>query len=534
MHNEIKFSDSARLAVLKGASKLHDAVSVTLGPKGRTVLMEQKYAFPKITKDGYTIAQELSFQNKYENMGAQLLKDVTSKSNLESGDGTTTSTVLAFNILQEAIKNVATGANPTELRIGVQLAVEESLKFLNSQKREITSDDQLKQIAVISSNGDEELGGLIASAVNEVGKDGIISIESGNKVEDELIVQKGLRFNEGFIKPQFGDLQNPNSKVTLENPLIFLHKGELRNAQHILPALSHAQRESRPLLIITEGLEGDALAIAVLNKLRGQVNVIAVKAPGYGDSRVDYLGDLSSATGATLIDPEISEIPSSASSELFGSSSSVVISPKETLIINGKGSEESVGSRVAEIREQLENKKGLGVGDRDTLKERLAKLTSGAAVIKAGGVSQLIVKEKKDRLDDALSSTYSALQTGFVPGGGVALLKAGEHLKTVEFPNISFDTRLGVNIVRNSLSSPFNKILANSGIESGHIKSKLTGSFSTGVNAQTGEVVDMYEAGIVDPFGSVKSALLNSSGVTSLLSSAEVAITNVLGEKEGF
>lgn len=533
IYKDLKFSNSARLAVLNGASKLHDAVSVTLGPKGRTVLMEQKYNFPKITKDGYTIAQELSFVDKYENMGAQLLKDVTSKSNLESGDGTTTSTVLAYNILKNAIQNVATGANPTEVRIGIQAAIDEVIKFLESNKKQISSNEELKQIAIISSNGDTELGEIIAKAVNEVGKDGIISVENGHKVVDELEIKKGLRFNEGFIKPAFGNISSEKAKVTLENPLILLHKGELRDAQHILPALSFAQQSSRPLLIVTEAMEGDALAIALLNKLRNQVHVVVVKAPGFGDARTEYLEDFSAATGATVLDPQVGEIASAASKELFGSSASAVIASKETVIIEGAGSKENVDSRIEAIRTKLEQK-DIRIGERDSLKERLAKLTSGAAVIKVGGVSQFIVKEKKDRLDDALGATHSALQTGFLPGGGVALLKASEHLKSIKFDSLSFDAKLGISIVQSALTSPFDKILSNSGIEHGHIKSKLLDSFSKGVNAQTGEIVDMYEAGIVDPMGSVKGALLNSAGVTSLLSSAEVAITNVLGEKEGF
>lgn len=533
-HKELKFSNSARIAVLRGAGKVYDAVSVTLGPKGRTVLMEQKYNFPKITKDGYSIAQELTFADKFENMGCQLLKDVTNKSNLESGDGTTTSTVLAYNILSNSLRHVSTGANPTEIRAGVQLGIEKTIEYLESQKQSITSSNQLKQIAVVSSNGDEKLGDLIAKAVEEVGKDGIVTIESGNKLEDELVISKGLRFDQGFLNPNFGDISKPSSKIELQNPLILLYQGELRNSQDILPALSHAQRAKRPLLIITEALTGDALAITVLNKIRGQVQVVAVRAPGYGEHRAEYFADLEAATGSKILNPETGEVASSATKEVFGSSGSAVISPKETIIVNGKGDSAKVEERIELIKAKLEDA-SVSTSDAEQLKLRLAKLKGGAAVIRPGGVTHFEVKEKKDRLDDSLNSTYSALKTGFLPGGGVALMKAGIELGKTEFGDISFDTKRGVDIVKKALGTPFNKILANSGIEGDRLKAQLEGkSFSHGVNAQTGELVDMYEAGIIDPFSTIKNALVNSSGVTTLLSTTEVAITSVLGEKEGF
>ncbi|CCH46309.1 hypothetical protein BN7_5901 [Wickerhamomyces ciferrii] len=534
VHKELKFSNSARIAVLQGASKVYKAVSATLGPKGRNVLMEQKYNAPKITKDGYSIAQELSFEDRFENMGCQLLKDVTNRSNLESGDGTTTSTVLAYNILSNSLRHVSTGANPTEVRNGVQLAINKVIEFLETQKEEVTSNEQMKQIAVVSSNGDEKLGELIAQAVEQVGKDGIVTIESGNKLEDELIVSKGLRFDRGFIVPQFGNLSKPSSKVELENPLILLHKGELRNAQQILPTLSHAQRAKRSLLIITEDMIGDALAISILNKVRGQVNVIAVKAPGFGAHRDQYFLDLEAATGSKIVDTGAGDVASTATRHHFGSASSVTVSPNETTIIGGNGEQSKIDERIELIRNAIEDDK-TSISDYDQLKIRLSKLTGGAAIIKPGGVTQFEVKEKKDRLDDALNSTYSALQSGFLPGGGVALLKASFHLKKQDFNNESFDTKLGINVVQSALASPFTKILENSGIESGHLKSKVdNGSFSFGVNAQTGELVDMYEDGIIDPYATIRSALTNASGVTSLLSTTEVAITSVLGEKEGF
>lgn len=534
IHKDLKFSNSARIAVLRGAEKVYNAVSVTLGPKGRNVLMEQKYNFPKITKDGYSIAQELTFNNRFENMGCQLIKDVTNKSNLESGDGTTTSTVLAYNILNSSLRHVSVGANPTEIRNGVQLAINKVIEYLESQKQSITSSTQMKQIAVVSSNGDEELGGLIAEAIEQVGKDGIVTIENGNKLENDLVVSKGLRFDQGFINPQFGDVSKPSSKVEYENPLILLYKGELKNSQDILPPLNHAQRSKRPLLIIAEGLTGDALAISILNKLRGQVEVVAVKAPGYGEHRAQYFQDLEASTGSKILDPETGDVASTATKEVFGSAGSIVISPKETIIIDGKGEKSKIDERIELIETKL-NDPATSFSDSEQLQKRLSKLKGGAAIIKPGGATHFEVKEKKDRLDDALSSTKAALRSGFLPGGGVALLKASVELNNADFGNVSFDTKRGIDIVKKSLASPFNKILSNSGLEGDQLKGKLEGkAFSYGINAQTGELVDLYEAGIIDPFSTIKGALVNASGVTSLLSTTEVAIASVLGEKEGF
>ncbi|CAM9011406.1 unnamed protein product [Wickerhamomyces anomalus] len=495
IHKDLKFSNSARIAVLRGAEKVYNAVSVTLGPKGRNVLMEQKYNFPKITKDGYSIAQELTFNNRFENMGCQLIKDVTNKSNLESGDGTTTSTVLAYNILNSSLRHVSVGANPTEIRNGVQLAINKVIEYLESQKQSITSSTQMKQIAVVSSNGDEELGGLIAEAIEQVGKDGIVTIENGNKLENDLVVSKGLRFDQGFINPQFGDVSKPSSKVEYENPLILLYKGELKNSQDILPPLNHAQRSKRPLLIIAEGLTGDALAISILNKLRGQVEVVAVKAPGYGEHRAQYFQDLEAATGSKILDPETGDVASTATKEVFGSAGSIVISPKETIIIDGKGEKAKIDERIEQIETKL-NDPATSFSDSEQLQKRLSKLKGGAAIIKPG---------------------------------------ASVELNNADFGNVSFDTKRGIDIVKKSLASPFNKILSNSGLEGDQLKGKLEGkAFSYGINAQTGELVDLYEAGIIDPFSTIKGALVNASGVTSLLSTTEVAIASVLGEKEGF
>jgi chaperonin GroEL len=495
--------------------------------------MEQKYNAPKITKDGVSIAEEVKISDRFEDLGAQLLKDITQKANSESGDGTTASTVLAYSILSEAIKRVSSGCDANDVRKGVLLATNKVVEYLETVKKEVSSGEELKQIAVVSCNGDEHLGSLISDAVEAVGKDGIISIEKGNKMVDELEVKKGIRFNEGFINPQFGNLKNPNTKVELENPLILLHRGDIKHSQHILPSLSHAQREGRPLLIISEGLYGDALAIALLNKLRGQVNVVAVRAPGFGDARIDYFHDLEAATGATLVDIETGVVASTATRQLFGGASSVTVSANETVIVGGKGDPEAVNERVEIMRHRLDQQ-DLSVGDREQMSERLAKLTSGAAVVRVGGGSQLEVKEKKDRLDDALGATYSALKNGFVPGGGVALFKASKALESMDTEGLSFDTKVGLQVVQKALAEPFNRILSNSGIDGSILLSRLGTEFSIGVDARTGEVVDMYQAGIIDPFNTVKGSLTNAAGVTSLLATTEVAIIRVLGNIEGF
>lgn len=534
VHNELKFGNDARLSILRGASKLHDAVAISLGPSGRNALIEQVYNMPKITKDGVSIAEDVGLSDKFESLGAELLKDITQKANSESGDGTTSSTVLAYVILNESIKKVSSGCDANAIRRGVMLATTAVVEHLESLKRPVTEGDELKQVAVISCNGDEKLGSLISDAIQEVGKDGIITVESGSKLVDELEVKRGLRFNEGFINANFGDVKNPSAKVELVNPLILLQKGELRNSQHILPALSHAQREGRPLLVIADDFGGDAMAIALLNKLRGQVNVVGVRPPGFGDARADYFGDLEAATGATLVDRDQGLVASTASKEVFGSASSVTISSTETVIVDGKGDPSRIAERVEIIRARLEDQ-SLAVGDRQQLNERLAKLTSGAAVVRVGGGSQLEVKEKKDRLDDALGSTYSALKGGIVPGGGIALYKASKVLDHLKADDISFDTKVGIEIVQKALSAPFERILSNGGLDLSSLKSKIAdGDFSFGVNARTGEVVDMYEAGIVDPFNTVKSSLVNAAGVTSLLATTEVAIVRVLGNIEGF
>lgn len=533
VHSELRFGNDARLAILRGASQLHAAVALSLGPGGRTALIQQKYNAPRITKDGVSIAEEIQLSDRFEDMGAQLLKDITQKANAESGDGTTSSTVLAYAILSESIKRVSSGCDSNELRKGVLLATSTVVEHLDSWKRPVENGEELKQVAVISCNGDEHLGSLISDALEAVGRDGIVSIEKGNKLIDELEVKKGLRFSEGFINAQFGDTKNPNSKITLDNPLILLQKGELRNAQHILPPLSHAQREGRPLLIVAEDLGGDALAVALLNKLRGQVQVVAVRSPGFGDARMDYFGDLEASTGATLVDKDQGMIASSATKHLFGSATSVTISPSETVIVGGKGTPEDISERIDTIKERLEDT-GLAIGDRQQMSARLAKLTSGAAVVKVGGGSQFEVKEKKDRLEDALGATYSAVKGGIVPGGGVALYRAAKVLDELNQTELTFDTKVGVGIVQRALEAPFNRILANSGLDGARLRSKLGDTFSCGIDAKTGEVVDMYEAGIIDPFNTVKSSLMNAAGVTSLLATTEVVVVKVLGNIEGF
>lgn len=555
LHNEVRFANEARMAVLQGAHELYKAVSVTLGPKGRNVLIEQKYnSVPKITKDGFSIAQELRLRDKYQDLGCQLLKRIASKSNNESGDGTTTSTVLAYSILSETLKHVATGANPQELRRGVELAVEAVVRFLGARKTAISGEDlaQIRSIALVSSNGDHSLAQLLTQALSQVGADGSVSIEAGKTIRDEIVVSKGMRFPNGYISSQFGSAAG--KKTTLVDPLVLLFKGDLSNAQHILPSLSYARRLKKPLLIVTQDLRGDALAITLLNKLKGQVDVVPVKIPGFGENRYEYLLDLEALTGATMVDPFVPEgvaegvahgrapVASAATRHVYGSASSVVVSATETIINKSSRIDESkIAERVEGIKQSLANP-DLSVGDREQLYERLSKLTGASAIIRPGGTSTFEVKEKFDRLEDALSSTQIAIKGGILPGGGVALLKASLELANQHhlFANESFDTQLGVAIVKKALAAPFDKILANSGIDADPLKAQLLThgtsdrDFQAGIDARTAKLGDMYEMGIIDPFLTVKNSLINAAGVTTLLSTTEVAITTVEAEKEGF
>lgn len=549
LHQELLHGNQARQSILRGASKLHDAVSVTLGPRGRNVLMEQKYNFPKITKDGFSVANEIYVADKFEALGVQLMKDIISKSNLQAGDGTTTTTVLAYEILKRGVSKVSLGCNPLELKKGVELGAKEVLKFLHERKIELTKrdDEQLRNIAVISCNGDEKLGDLIYQGMKTIGEDGILTIEENNKVEDEVVVKSGLRFNEGYIHEHFANNDIKTKKVELTKPLVLLHKGTLISSSQILPVLNYARVAGRPLLIITDALEGDAMAIAALNKLQRQVQVCVVKSPGYADHRSDNLKDLELLTNSTICNADLGDIASQADSKYFGLDAvdSAIITNNETVLITNKSklNRDSITARISEIRQLIDSTPNMAIGDKDHQQRRLANLSidsNATATVKVGGHTKFEIKEKKDRLDDALNSTQSALKHGIIPGGGIALFKAATHLNSMDLSSHSFDVKQGILIISEAIQAPLLRLLSNSQ-HPNHLQI-LTSllsipdtpeNFTKGIDLRTGQVgVDMLTEGIVDPLWTVECALRNAAAVTSLMCSTEVVIGNIVGERE--
>ncbi|KAK4702390.1 chaperonin GroEL, partial [Phenoliferia sp. Uapishka_3] len=530
-HKEILFGNAGRQALLAGVDILAKAVSVTLGPKGRNVIIEQAFGGPKITKDGVTVAKSITLKDKFENLGARLIQDVASKTNEEAGDGTTTATVLARAIYSEGVKNVAAGCNPMDLRRGSQAAVEAVIKFLEANKREITTSEEIAQVATISANGDHHVGNLIAQAMEKVGKEGVITVKEGKTIEDEIEVTEGMRFDRGYISPYFvTDIKS--QRVEFEKPLILLSEKKISLIQDILPALETAAQARRPLLIVAEDIDGEALAACILNKLRGQLQVACVKAPGFGDNRKSILGDLAILTGSTVFTDELDIKLEKATPDLFGSTGSVTITKEDTIILNGSGEKSMILERCEQIRSMMSDSETSDY-DRTKLQERLAKLSGGVAVIKVGGSSEVEVGEKKDRFDDALNATRAAVEEGIVPGGGTALLKASQILKDVPYAN--FDQQLGIAIIRSALSKPVRTIVENAGEEGsvvvGTILREHGDKFNWGYDAAKGQYVDMIAAGILDPFKVVKTALTDASGVASLLTTSEACIVDAPEEK---
>ena len=523
---EVKFGVEGRAALLRGVETLADAVSATLGPKGRNVLIEQPFGAPKITKDGVTVAKAIVLEDKFENMGAKLLQEVASKTNEAAGDGTTSATVLGRAIFTESVKNVAAGCNPMDLRRGSQLAVQKVIDFLSANKKEITTSEEIAQVATISANGDSHVGKLLASAMEKVGKEGVITIREGRTLEDELEVTEGMRFDRGFISPYF-ITDAKSGKVEFEKPLLLLSEKKISSIQDILPALELSNQNRRPLLIIAEDIDGEALAACILNKLRGQVKVCAVKAPGFGDNRKNTLGDIAVLTGSTVFTEELDLKPEQCTIEHLGSCDSITITKEDTVILNGNGSKSSISERIEQIRNSIDVTTTNSY-EKEKLQERLAKLSGGVAVVRVGGSSEVEVGEKKDRYDDALNATRAAVEQGILPGGGTALVKASRILDDVEVEN--FDQKLGVDIIRKAITRPAKQIIENAGEEGSVIVGKLTDEFgedfAKGYDAAKGEYTDMLAAGIIDPFKVVKSGLVDASGVASLLATTEVAIVD--------
>ncbi|MEV5057944.1 chaperonin GroEL [Agrobacterium radiobacter] len=518
---EVKFNTDARERMLRGVDVLANAVKVTLGPKGRNVVIDKSFGAPRITKDGVSVAKEIELEDKFENMGAQMLREVASKTNDLAGDGTTTATVLAQAIVKEGAKAVASGMNPMDLKRGIDIAVDAVVKELKANARKITSNSEIAQVGTISANGDEEIGKYLAEAMEKVGNEGVITVEEAKTAETELEVVEGMQFDRGYLSPYFVTNQD-KMRVELEEPYILVHEKKLSNLQAMLPVLEAVVKSGKPLLIIAEDVEGEALATLVVNKLRGGLKIAAVKAPGFGDRRKAMLEDIAILTGGTVISEDVGIKLENVTLEMLGRAKKVAIEKENTTIIDGVGSKSEIDSRVAQIRAQIEET--TSDYDRDKLQERLAKLAGGVAVIRVGGSTEVEVKEKKDRVDDALHATRAAVEEGILPGGGVALLRAVKALDGL--PTANDDQRVGIDIVRRAIEAPVRQIAENAGAEGSIVVGKLREKtdLSFGWNAQTGEYGDLYAQGVIDPAKVVRTALQDAASVAGLLVTTEAMI----------
>ncbi|MGP4670139.1 chaperonin GroEL [Agrobacterium pusense] len=518
---EVKFNTDARERMLRGVDVLANAVKVTLGPKGRNVVIDKSFGAPRITKDGVSVAKEVELEDKFENMGAQMLREVASKTNDLAGDGTTTATVLAQAIVKEGAKAVASGMNPMDLKRGIDLAVDAVVKELKTNARKITSNSEIAQVGTISANGDTEIGRYLAEAMEKVGNEGVITVEEAKTAETELEVVEGMQFDRGYLSPYFVTNQD-KMRVELEDPYILIHEKKLSNLQAMLPVLEAVVQSGKPLLIIAEDVEGEALATLVVNKLRGGLKIAAVKAPGFGDRRKAMLEDIAILTGGTVISEDLGIKLENVTLNMLGRAKKAAIEKENTTIIDGVGSKSEIDGRVAQIRTQIEET--TSDYDREKLQERLAKLAGGVAVIRVGGSTEVEVKEKKDRVDDALHATRAAVEEGILPGGGVALLRAVKALDNLATANQ--DQRVGVDIVRRAIEAPVRQIAENAGAEGSVVVGKLREKtdFSFGWNAQTGEYGDLYAQGVIDPAKVVRTALQDAASVAGLLVTTEAMI----------
>ncbi|NEK33087.1 chaperonin GroEL [Rhizobium leguminosarum] len=518
---EIKFSTEAREKMLRGVDILANAVKATLGPKGRNVVIERSFGAPRITKDGVSVAKEIELEDKFENMGAQMVREVASKTSDVAGDGTTTATVLAQAIVKEGAKAVTSGMNPMDLKRGIDLAVAAIVAELKANARKISNNSEIAQVGTISANGDAEIGHFLAEAMEKVGNDGVITVEEAKTAETELEVVEGMQFDRGYLSPYF--VTNADKmRVEFEDPYILIHEKKLSNLQSMLPVLEAVVQSSKPLLIIAEDVEGEALATLVVNKLRGGLKIAAVKAPGFGDRRKAMLEDIAILTAGTVISEDLGIKLESVTLDMLGRSKKVSIEKENTTIVDGSGAKSDIEGRVAQIRAQIEET--TSDYDREKLQERLAKLAGGVAVIRVGGSTEVEVKEKKDRVDDALHATRAAVEEGILPGGGVALLRAVKALDNVKTAN--GDQRVGVDIVRRAVEAPARQIAENAGAEGSVIVGKLRekSEFSYGWNAQTGEYGDLYAQGVIDPAKVVRTALQDAASIAGLLVTTEAMI----------
>ncbi|MGI8032181.1 chaperonin GroEL [Campylobacter coli] len=528
MAKEIIFSDEARNKLYEGVKKLNDAVKVTMGPRGRNVLIQKSFGAPSITKDGVSVAKEVELKDSLENMGASLVREVASKTADQAGDGTTTATVLAHAIFKEGLRNITAGANPIEVKRGMDKACEAIVAELKKLSREVKDKKEIAQVATISANSDEKIGNLIADAMEKVGKDGVITVEEAKSINDELNVVEGMQFDRGYLSPYF--ITNAEKMtVELSNPYILLFDKKIANLKDLLPVLEQIQKTGKPLLIIAEDIEGEALATLVVNKLRGVLNISAVKAPGFGDRRKAMLEDIAILTGGEVISEELGRTLESATIQDLGQASSVIIDKDNTTIVNGAGEKANIDARVNQIKAQIAETSS--DYDREKLQERLAKLSGGVAVIKVGAATETEMKEKKDRVDDALSATKAAVEEGIVIGGGAALIKAKAKAKINL--DLKGDEAIGAAIVERALRAPLRQIAENAGFDAGVVVNSVENAKdeNTGFDAAKGEYVNMLESGIIDPVKVERVALLNAVSVASMLLTTEATISEIKEDK---
>ncbi|MEO0486981.1 MAG: chaperonin GroEL [Pseudomonadota bacterium] len=520
---DVKFDTSARDKMLKGVNILADAVKVTLGPKGRNVVLDKSFGAPRITKDGVSVAKEIELEDKFENMGAQMVKEVASRTNDEAGDGTTTATVLAQAIVKEGMKSVAAGMNPMDLKRGIDMATTAVVQAISAAAREVKDSDEVAQVGTISANGESDIGSQIADAMQKVGNDGVITVEENKGLETETDVVEGMQFDRGYLSPYF--VTNPDKMTAeLEDAIILLHEKKLSSLQPMVPLLESVIQSGKPLLIIAEDVEGEALATLVVNKLRGGLKIAAVKAPGFGDRRKAMLQDIAILTGGQVISEDLGMKLESVTMDMLGSAKRVSLTKDETTIVDGAGEKAEIEARVAQIRGQIEET--TSDYDREKLQERVAKLAGGVAVIRVGGMTEVEVKERKDRVDDALNATRAAVQEGIVVGGGVALVQGAKALDGMEGANN--DQTIGVNIVRKAIEAPLRQIAENAGVDGAVVAGKIRESDDAtfGFNAQTEEYGDMFSFGVIDPAKVVRTALQDAASIAGLLITTEAMVAD--------
>ena len=521
---EVKFSTDARAKMLRGVDILADAVKVTLGPKGRNVVIEKSFGAPRITKDGVTVAKEIELSDKFENMGAQMVREVASKTNDLAGDGTTTATVLAQAIVREGAKSVAAGMNPMDLKRGIDMAVEAVVADLRKNARKITSNDEIAQVGTISANGDAEIGRYLAQAMEKVGNEGVITVEEAKSFDTELDVVEGMQFDRGYLSPYFVT-NSEKMRVELEDAYVLIHEKKLGNLQELLPALESVVQSGKPLLIVAEDVEGEALATLVVNKLRGGLKIAAVKAPGFGDRRKAMLQDIAILTGGTAVSEDLGIKLENVTLDMLGRAKKIVIEKENTTIVDGAGSKDDIEPRVSQIKAQIEET--TSDYDREKLQERLAKLAGGVAVIRVGGATEVEVKERKDRVDDAMHATKAAVEEGILPGGGTALLRAIKALDGLA--PVNDDQKTGIEIVRRAIQAPARQIVQNAGADGSVVVGKVLESadYAYGYNAQTGEYGHMFAFGVIDPAKVVRTALQDAASVSGLLVTTEAMIAEL-------